>query len=441
MKLVDKIVTQGVFAIGDQTTRPIAGTLEINEMGKISLDCIHGMGMQDIGDVNLTGETSELGKVILLNCFSISASHAFTREFTRQKFICNTLVCVEKDHAGYDLKSKKMTFEIEDMEKWLAKGIVEHEYEKEKSKILYSLPENEKIELGNDLSLTFTYVINISTGNFYESSKINSKVLAIFESKSEMPIEFYLEKAITLSNLVSFSLDSVCTIKESFYGDNKENKVYCSMPNHNKKKKEINLVNYIFTLGNAGERRCDLVKNWFSIADKIRPTISLYNQFKSKNYKYYDAAFLSLSQAAEALHRRTCDDTPMAKSDYTKKVKEIIESAGESHREFLERKLSSGNEYSFRLRIELMLKVCWSEEKIEQEKKRITKIINARNFLTHYPKSKERQFYKSFYAESGEYVSLLENIIISYILFLISNDKAWVIAIMNRRSQFTYTAF
>ncbi|HHN5921624.1 TPA: hypothetical protein ACRRG3_005261, partial [Klebsiella pneumoniae] len=105
MKLVDKIVTQGVFAIGDQTTRPIAGTLEINEMGKISLDCIHAMGMQDIGDVNLTGETSELGKVILLNCFSISASHAFTREFTRQKFICNTLVCVEKDHTGYDLKS------------------------------------------------------------------------------------------------------------------------------------------------------------------------------------------------------------------------------------------------------------------------------------------------------------------------------------------------
>lgn len=438
MKLDDKIVTQGVFAIGEQTTCPIAGSLEINEMGKISLDCIHSMGMQDINAVNLTGETSELGKVILLDCYSVSASHTFAREFTRHKFICNTLACVNKNHTGYDLKSKKMTFEIEDMEKWLAKKIVENEFD---SKITYAVPKNETIELGNGLLLTFKYVVNISTGNFHESSKVSGRVLAVFENNDEMPIGFYIEKAITLSNLVSFSLDSVCTIKKSFYGDNDQNKVYHSTSNHHRKKKEINLVNYIFTLKNAGDRRCELVKNWFSIADKIRPTISLYNQFKSKNYKYYDAAFLSLSQAVEALHRRTCDDKPMEKADYTKKVNEIIEKAGDSHRDFLERKLSSGNEYSFRLRVELMLKVCWSEEKIEHNRQIITKVINARNFLTHYPESKEPQFYKSFNVESEEYVSLLENIIISYILFLISNDNAWVMAIMNRRSQFTYTDF
>ena len=441
MKLDNKFVTQGIFAVGDQAASTMAGTLEINELGGIFLDSIHKMGMEETQAINLTGETSELGKVILLDCFEVSSSYAFSREFKRQKFLCNKLICVSKNHIGYDVKSKKMTFEIEDLEKWLAKPIVEHDSQKDQSKIIYSLPENETIDIGDGLSVTFTYKIKISTGNFYESSEVKSKALAVFESKDEIDIDIYIAKAVILSNLVSFALDSVCTIKDSFYGENKQNKVYYSTANHHKKKKEINLINYIFTLKHVKTKRKELVKNWFLIADKIRPTISLYNQFKAREYKYYDAAFLSLCQAVEALHRRTCDDTPMERCDYTIIINEIIEKAGEEHRSFLERKLSSGNEYSFRLRLELMLGVCWSKEKIEMEKKKITRIIDARNFLTHYPKSKERKFYCLFSEKSEEYVFLLESILISYILFLISNDKQWVVNIMNWRNQLKHNKF
>ncbi len=441
MKLDNKIVTQGIFAVDDEPASALAGSLEINESGGIFLDSIHKMEMKETQAINLTGETSELGKVILLDCFQVSSSYAFSREFIRHKFICNKLICVNKDHIGYEVRSKKMTFEIENLEKWLAKPIVENDYQNDQSKVIYSLPENETIDIGDGLSLTFTYNIKISTGNFYESSNVKSKALAVFESKDETDVDIYIAKAVTLSNLVSFALDSVCTIKDSFYGENKQNKIYYSTANHNKENKEINLINYIFTLKQVKTKREELIRNWFLIADKIRPTISLYNQFKAREYKYYEAAFLSLCQAVEALHRRTCDDTPMERSEYASIIKEIIDKAGEKHRSFLERKLSSGNEYSFRLRLELMLGICWSKEKIETEKKIITKIIDARNFLTHYPKSKERKFYCLFSEKSEEYVFLLESILISYILFLISNDKHWVMNIMNRRNQLKHHKF
>ncbi|PJX33062.1 hypothetical protein CWM53_06800, partial [Klebsiella sp. A-Nf5] len=72
MRLEEKIITQGVFSIGDSETYNLAGALEISESGEIYLDCIHKMGPSESGRgmINLTGETSELGKVLLIDSFT-----------------------------------------------------------------------------------------------------------------------------------------------------------------------------------------------------------------------------------------------------------------------------------------------------------------------------------------------------------------------------------
>lgn len=444
MRLEEKIITQGVFSIGDSETYNLAGALEISELGEMYLDCIHKMGPSESGRgmINLTGETSELGKVLLIDSFTVLSNHRFSGDLDREKFFCNKMVCVDKSHKGYELKTSKMTFEIEDLEKWIAKPIINHEWENNKKTYSYDLPEQEKIDLGDGLTLTLSHSMSISTGNFHEKTEVRSKAFAIFESSEEKDLDFFIDKGMILSNLVSFALDSVCTIKDSYYGENEKNKVIYQTTNKIEKRKEINLINYFFTMRSAGEKSKEIIKNWFLLASKIRPTISLYNQLKSKVYRYTDAEFLSLAQAAEALHRRTCDDKPMSTSDYSSMINDIITKAGEEHAEFLRNKLSYGNEYSFRKRLELMLAVCWSDEKIKENEKKIKHIVKARNLFTHNPNRGDKELNTELAEELYEYKKLLENIIISNILYLISsNDKEWTSLMMNRINSFRYSTF
>lgn len=445
MKLDEKIVMQGVFSVDEGDTYDLAGALEISESGEIYLDCIHKMSASNLDQkdmVNLTGETSALGKILLIDSFTVSSEHKFSGDLSRSKLFCNKMVCVDKNHQGYDLKTSKMTFEIEDLEKWIAKPIINSEWKDNKKIYSYDLPDMERIELGDGLSLTLSHSMTISTGNFHERTEVRSKAFAIFESAEEKDLDFFIDNGVTLSNLVSFALDSVCTIKNSYYGEHNNNRVIYQTANKIKKRKEINLVNYYFTMRSAGDRSAEIIKNWFLLSKKLRPTISLYTQLKSGTHQYTEAAFLSLAQAAEALHRRTCNDTPMSKSDYRAMVKDIIEKSGEKHEIFLKEKLSYGYEYSFRQRLELMLSVCWSDEKIKEREDDIRKIVQARNIFTHYPSKGDEILNEKLSKDLHDYTKLLENIIVSNILFIISsNDKEWTLSIMQRINKFRYRDF
>lgn len=123
-------------------------------------------------------------------------------------------------------------------------------------------------------------------------------------------------------------------------------------------------------------------------------------------------------------------------------INDIITKAGEEHAEFLRNKLSYGNEYSFRKRLELMLSVCWSDEKIKENEKKIKHIVKARNLFTHNPNRGDKELNTELAEELYEYKKLLENIIISNILYLISsNDKEWTLLMMNRINSFRYSTF
>lgn len=241
MKLDEKIVMQGVFSLDDGDTYDLAGALEISESGEIYLDCIHKMSAYNLDQknmVNLRGETSALGKILLIDSFTVSSEHKFSGDLSRSKLFCNKMVCVDKNHQGYDLKTSKMTFEIEDLEKWIAKPIINSELKDNKKIYSYDLPDMERIELGDGLSLTLSHSMTISTGNFHERTEVRSKAFAIFESAEEKDLDFFIDNGVTLSNLVSFALDSVCTIKNSYYGENNNNRVFYQTANKIKKRKE-----------------------------------------------------------------------------------------------------------------------------------------------------------------------------------------------------------
>lgn len=267
----DKTTMQAVFSIGESENYNIVGSLSINESGGIYIDCIHIDNINNTinnGMFNFTGKTFELGKVLLLDCFVTKSNHGPTSNLYKSRIFCNRLYCVDNSQEGFNIKTSKMTFEIDDLEMWIAKSILAEQLDYNTKTQTYKLPETEVIDLGEGLSLTLSHLVSFSNGTFGERSEVKNRAFATFESEEEKDMNFFIDKGITLSNLVSFSLDSVCTIKNAYHGENKNNKVIFQSINRMNERKEINLVNHIFTLKSINGRHKEIVRNWFDLSQK-----------------------------------------------------------------------------------------------------------------------------------------------------------------------------
>jgi hypothetical protein len=442
MKLERKKTMPGLFFIEDSEAVNLVGSLEINESAQIYIDGLQKYQRDHLPNgkmINLTGITPELGKFLLIDSFTISLQQEFGADYQQNKILCNKLICVDKNHTGYEVKTSEMTFEIEDLAEWIAEPILQLEFEDDKHIYSYQMPKSITIDLDDDLSLTLALKIKFSTGCFDQSSEVKSTAIASFKAKEEKNLDFFIGKGITLSNLVSFGLDSVCTIKNAYYDNDPKKKVIFKTQNQMKEKKEIDNLNCFFTVKSLGNKYQKIIKNWFQFSEDIEPTISLYTQSKSKAYKYGYADFLALAQAAEALHQRTCNKRPWDKNKYKEMIDSIVNNAASEHKQFLKDKLSFGNEYSFKTRLEMMLSVIWSEEEIKNNNKILKDIVDMRNTFTHYPKRKSFIELNKLRSESHKYKPLLEKLIISNILFLLSSqDQNWVTSKMERINLFKF---
>lgn len=132
----------------------------------------------------------------------------------------------------------------------------------------------------------------------------------------------------------------------------------------------------------------------------------------------------------------------MPQEDYNAMLDDIIKKAGEEHKDFLKTKLGHGNELSFKKRLEMMLSVFLSDEEIKDNNKTIKGIVNTRNIFTHHPNRGDKLLTTDFVYDIEKYKKLLEKMIISNILYLISSrDKDFVNSIMNRVNTFKFLEY
>ena len=133
------------------------------------------------------------------------------------------------------------------------------------------------------------------------------------------------------------------------------------------------------------------VGKWYARMDRMRVVYDLLFEDFRDGYGVLEAGFLGMAQAVEAYHRRTSSKSYMPKKDW-KKVERALGGAipsevSSSHRESLRSRVHYGNEFSFRKRVQLLLRRL--PKKLV---KRLTvnpsafvnKVTDTRNYLTHY---------------------------------------------------------
>ena len=99
---------------------------------------------------------------------------------------------------------------------------------------------------------------------------------------------------------------------------------------------------------------------------------------------------MALVQGLEAYHRRTSNQKQMDEAEFKELIDNLIDQCPQERKEWLKGKLQYGNEVSLRHRLKSLIEPF--KEIIGDQKKQkelINRIVNTRNYLTHYDLSLE----------------------------------------------------
>jgi hypothetical protein len=141
-----------------------------------------------------------------------------------------------------------------------------------------------------------------------------------------------------------------------------------------------------------------ILKNWFVRRPALSPIFNLYFALQYHEPKYVEHAFLNLVSCLESYHRRCFEGKYLSDENYDKFKMLVTKSLppidDENYRKFKSKFIHSlkyGNELSLRRRLELILS---DNEKVVSQyianpDPFIEKVVNTRNYRTHFDKSLE----------------------------------------------------
>jgi hypothetical protein len=144
----------------------------------------------------------------------------------------------------------------------------------------------------------------------------------------------------------------------------------------------------LFRYGQIKEDAAKIINNWIDAYARIDPALNLYFSTKVGAQKYLDGKFLALAQGLETYHRRTSTDKLMDEEKFKELVEGIISKCPDENQEWLKGRLMHGNEINLRRRIKSIIEPFKDVVGTKDEQSKIiSKIVDTRNYLTHYDES------------------------------------------------------
>lgn len=417
MRVSSKFEKSGFFWLPGKKDIRVPGTLTISDGGDIELEIV-GLLDESAEAVNsrdiiprVNGEVEKDGYVTLENCFYRTKSIPFG-SITKSTLISHKVLSGVGFDEDEEIEINSLSFKIEGVDEWVGiSGIkVETNDKMTESIIRYTQPDNIKIDLYNGMLLEICFSYSIPIVADLKESKIKQSVYLKLSSETPYDLQDFTDITYRLANLLCLATEETVSIydltafSENVYYVNENNekdrlvpiKIYYPSIPFSKNKPKIEWHRMLFRFGHLGDDRNIKINNWLKLYDSISPTLSLFFSAQTGAHKYMEGRFLALAQGLETYHRRTTDIKLMAESEFHDLVSSIVESCPEDKKEWLEGRLMHGNEISFRNRIKDLISPF--KENIGSNKKRnqiINKILNTRNYLTHYNETLEDSTAKS----------------------------------------------
>jgi ApeA N-terminal domain 1 len=412
MRIKEEFKKSGYFWLPSAPERKIPGTLYISDGGNIELEVIelfdlnlHRMYDDDDNLERIVGVIEEDGCVTLDNCFYKQKNRSFGGVSKK------SLLYVNKAFVGvaYDEKENisfnDFVFSVEGIDEWVGiSGIqVDRKYETEltTATINYLPPEDIALNLNNGMQLLITFSWMIPGYPCTREAKISQKTYFKLVSTDPRSLDEFISIVHRITTFLCFAIDQTVCLDDitamsndiliNAGNDNSISapiKIYYQSIPYSKHDLKIDLHRMLFRYGQVKEDATKIINNWIDAYDRIDPALSLYFSTKVGAQKYLDGKFLALVQGLETYHRRTSTDKLMDEEKFKELVEGIVSNCPDENKEWLEGRLRHGNEINLRKRIESIVKPFKGIiGNAKERSKLITRIVDTRNYLTHYDES------------------------------------------------------
>ena len=253
------------------------------------------------------------------------------------------------------------------------------------------------------MRLLITFHWTLPGAPIIKEARISQKTYFQLVSEEERELKEFTSVVHKITNFLCFATDQIVSLDDmeatsdnlrQDFGEGRTKKVsisiyYSSLP-YSKDEPKIRQHDMLFGFGKIQSDVQEKIKNWMEAYEKVAPALDLYFLAKMGMQTYLEARFLALAQGLEAYHRRTSDEKRIDEAEFDELVENLVNQCPEEHREWLSRELKYGNEVNLRKRLRGIINSF--KEVIGNRAKRenlINRIVNTRNYLTHYDLSLE----------------------------------------------------
>lgn len=408
MRIEEEYKKTGYFWLPEKEDNKIPGILSIDDGGRIELEIVGHFdeGLKPLsGDENLNriiGHVEKDGLVTLDDCFYSKKNFSFGG-ISKSRVVVNKVLSGAAWDKDEEVVFNTFSFSVDCLDEWVGiSGIdVDNDWGRRTATIRYNPPEKIRMELKNGMALEICFAYTFPGFPNLTEAKITQRAYFRLESDNPRDLNDFTYTAFKIKNLMCFALDEVVSLKNVSAtsseilrdgGDDKKYPVpisiyYQSIPFSEKIPKK-NWHEMLFKFSSIKTNAQQVFNNWLNAYEYLSPALGLYFSTKAGAQKYLDGKFLALAQGLETYHRRTSSETLMDKKSYEALVSEVLEGCPEEHLDWLKGRLMNGNEINLGKRIKKIIDPFKNHLGNSGERsKLLRKIVDTRNYLTHYNES------------------------------------------------------
>ena len=405
MRIKEEFKKSGYFWRPSEPDRKLPGTLSISDGGHIELEVIGRFGGRievslnaDLNPIErIVGHIEKDGFVTLDDCYYKTLPLSLMGDISKSLIRVNRIFT----GIGYDEdeipRFNSVTFSVEGIDEWIGiSGInVDYQFEESAATISYQLPENIPLNLGDGMQLLITFHWTPPGFPVIKEARISQKTYLELVSENERELDDFISVVHKITNFLCFAIDQTVSLDsmEATSWDGRTEPIpiniyYPSWP-YSKDEPEANRSK-LFAFEEIQNNAESIIQNWIEAYEQIAPAFNLYFLAKMGMQTYLEERFMALVQGLEAYHRRTSNQKQMDEAEFKELIDNLIDQCPQERKEWLKGKLQYGNEVSLRHKLKSLIEPF--KEIIGDQKKQkelINRIVNTRNYLTHYDLSLE----------------------------------------------------
>jgi hypothetical protein len=418
---MEALKLDGIWWIPGQENVQVAGTMEFQPSGKSVLTLIGAFSDLESFDLDIpkfdiiNGLTVDGRKVTLYDCHRSSARLSFPGVMSEEYHVSIVLL-------GHHFQSKedvvfdRINVSFTNLDDWLGYSGLQCRHLRDGGRnslaVTYDFPSTVEADVnGTRISVDFTCNVNMNL----------VKTVTITERKSfkiQFPSYRHIEELLhghllhNLRNFLSFGLakptyiltltgsNSGITEGEGDHTREVEVSIIFEQRFNAVEDGKVHPDQMLFQFHDVQDSFQEKISAWLLKADKLQPVYSLYFGPMYQPKMYTDFQFLSLIQAIETYHRRTYGGEFLSAEKFADVLSTMISAIPEGlpgdYVNNVRDRLKYSNDLSLRRRLKDLFRELGEilHPFIPDTKDFVQKVLDTRNYLTHYPVELEEKALK-----------------------------------------------